>query len=75
MADAEDHLGATISISIPIDVLHAAGIAPGARLVARVGGPGRVIVERHDKVLAEFAGTLHGVYRPGDLTALRHEWD
>ncbi len=44
-------------------------------MVARAEGPGRVVFEREDDVLAELAGALTGVYEKGELTRLRDEWD
>jgi bifunctional DNA-binding transcriptional regulator/antitoxin component of YhaV-PrlF toxin-antitoxin module len=62
-------------VTIPVEALHAAGLEVGERLVARADGPGRVIFEREDDVLAEFAGALPDVYRPDELASLRNEWD
>lgn len=71
--------GARISskhqITIPVAALRSAGLSVGDRLVARVDGPGRVILEREHDVLAEFAGALTGVYVEGELDELRSEWD
>jgi hypothetical protein len=47
----------------------------GERLVARADGPGRVVLEREDDVLAEFAGALTGVYVELEIESLRNEWD
>lgn len=62
-------------VTIPADALRAAGIEAGDRLVAHAAGPGRVVFEREADVLAELAGALTGVYEPGELAALRDEWD
>jgi bifunctional DNA-binding transcriptional regulator/antitoxin component of YhaV-PrlF toxin-antitoxin module len=62
-------------VTIPTDALRAAGLEVGERLVVRAEGPGRVVFEREDGVLAEFAGALTGVYEPGELSGLRGEWD
>jgi bifunctional DNA-binding transcriptional regulator/antitoxin component of YhaV-PrlF toxin-antitoxin module len=61
-------------ITIPAKALRAAGLRVGERVVARVDGPGRVVLERADDVIAEYAGVLHGVYEPGELDRLRDEW-
>jgi bifunctional DNA-binding transcriptional regulator/antitoxin component of YhaV-PrlF toxin-antitoxin module len=61
-------------VTIPVDALRAAGIEVGERVVARADGPGRVILEREDDVLTEFAGRLTGVYEDGELDRLRDEW-
>lgn len=62
-------------ITIPAAELRAAGLEAGERLVARADGPGRVILERELDVLAEFVGTLTGVYDDHGIGVLRDEWD
>lgn len=62
-------------ITIPVDTLRAAGLAVGERVTATCDGVGRVILQREHDVLAEFAGALTGVYAPGELAALRDEWE
>ena len=62
-------------ITIPVDALRDAGVEAGERLIARADGPGRILFEREDDVLTAFAGALTQVYRPGELAALRDEWD
>lgn len=62
-------------ITIPADALRAAGLKAGQRVRARPDGPGRIVLEREDDVIAEFAGALSGLYEPGYLDRLRDEWD
>lgn len=62
-------------ITIPAAELRAAGLETGERLVARADGPGRVILEREDDVLADFVGALTGIYAADELDSLRDEWD
>jgi bifunctional DNA-binding transcriptional regulator/antitoxin component of YhaV-PrlF toxin-antitoxin module len=61
-------------VTLPVEALHAAGVEVGDRLVARADGPGRVVLEREDDVLAAFSGALTGLYRAGELDELRDEW-
>ena len=61
-------------VTIPAAAMRAAGLEPGQRLVARVDGPGRVVLEREEDVLSQFAGTLTGVFEPRELKRLRDEW-
>lgn len=61
-------------VTIPATTLRAAGLRVGERLVARVEGPGRVLLEREADVLSEFAGRLTGVYERDELDRLRNEW-
>jgi bifunctional DNA-binding transcriptional regulator/antitoxin component of YhaV-PrlF toxin-antitoxin module len=62
-------------ITIPAAELRAAGLEAGQRLIARADGPGRVVLERENDVLAHFAGQLTGVYAKHDVDTLRGEWD
>jgi bifunctional DNA-binding transcriptional regulator/antitoxin component of YhaV-PrlF toxin-antitoxin module len=62
-------------VTIPVSALREAGLKAGDRLVARVEGPGRVVLEREDDVIAEFAGMLTGAYEPNELETMRAEWD
>ena len=69
---------ATISsknqITIPADALRAAGLGAGERVVAHADGPGRVVLVRERDVVEDVAGSLTGVYEPGELDELRDEW-
>lgn len=62
-------------VTIPVDALRDAGLHAGERVSARADGPGRVVLEREQDVLAEFRGALTGVYPAGELAGLRDEWD
>jgi bifunctional DNA-binding transcriptional regulator/antitoxin component of YhaV-PrlF toxin-antitoxin module len=71
--------GAKISakhqVTIPMDAMRSAGLTAGQRVVARAEGPGRVVLEREEDVLALFSGALTGVFDPDGLAKLRDEWD
>ena len=56
------------------DVLRAAALEIGERLVVRVAGPGRIVLERAGEHWASQAGMLTGVYEPDELNRLRSEW-
>lgn len=62
-------------VTIPVEALRDAGVGAGDRLVAHADGPGRIVFVREHDVLAELAGALTDVYRPGELAELRDEWD
>ncbi len=62
-------------VTIPVRALRAAGLEVGERLRARADGPGRVVLERSEDVLATYAGALTGVYEPDELERLRSEWE
>lgn len=80
MADAEKRRRGTTRISskhqitIPAEALRAAGLEVGERVVAHAAGPGRIVFEREDDVIAAFAGVMTGVYRDDELDELRDEW-
>jgi bifunctional DNA-binding transcriptional regulator/antitoxin component of YhaV-PrlF toxin-antitoxin module len=68
-------ISAKHQITIPADALRAAGLEAGERVVAHAEGPGRIILEREDDVLDEYAGAMTGAYEPDELPRLRTEWD
>lgn len=61
-------------ITIPVDALRRAGLEVGDRVIARADGTGRVVLEREADVISQFAGSLTGIYEPGELDRLRDEW-
>lgn len=68
-------ISAKHQVTIPVDALRAAGLEPGERMVARADGPGRLVLEREQDVLAAFAGRLTGSFDRDQVQALRDEWD
>lgn len=52
----------------------AAGLRAGDRLRAEAKGRGRVTLVRVEDPIERHAGTLTGVYLPGELDVLRDEW-
>lgn len=67
-------ISAKHQVTIPTDALRGAGLEAGERVVARAEGPGRVVLEREEDVVSEFAGALTGAFRAGELDELRDEW-
>jgi bifunctional DNA-binding transcriptional regulator/antitoxin component of YhaV-PrlF toxin-antitoxin module len=62
-------------ITIPVEALRGAGLEAGDRVIAHADGAGRLVLEREQDVIAEFAGALTGVYAADELDTLRAEWD
>ena len=77
--NVEPRRGAKISakhqITIPLAAMTAAGLRTGDRLRAEARGRGRVMLVREADPVERHAGALTGVWRPGELEALRDEWD
>lgn len=68
-------LSAKNQVTIPVDVLRAAGLAAGDDVVIRATGSGRIEIERADDLINRFAGSLSaGTYPTGYLEELRDEW-
>lgn len=61
-------------VTIPAGAMARAGLRTGDRLRAEARGPGRVLLVREEDPLHRHAGSLTGVYRPGELEELRDEW-
>jgi bifunctional DNA-binding transcriptional regulator/antitoxin component of YhaV-PrlF toxin-antitoxin module len=62
-------------VTIPVRVLHEAGLHAGDDVVIRASGQGRLEIERAEDLVHRYAGSLPtGTYPPGHLEQLRDEW-
>lgn len=62
-------------VTIPKGAMAAAGLREGDRLRVEARGRGRVLLVRQEDPIERHAGSLTGVYEPGELARLRDEWD
>lgn len=60
--------------TIPVQALAEAGLKPGDELRVVAAGRGRLVLERDLNVVERHAGSLRGVFPPGELEELRDEW-
>lgn len=62
-------------VTIPKDVLRAAGLSPGDDLRVKSVGPGRIELVKSEELLSEYAGIFdESVYPPDYLEEVRRGW-
>ena len=62
-------------VTLPIDVLVAAGVRPGDSLMVEAKSTGEIVLRREVDPLQKYIGVFNGVYPPGYLDELRDEWE
>jgi bifunctional DNA-binding transcriptional regulator/antitoxin component of YhaV-PrlF toxin-antitoxin module len=62
-------------ITVPVDALRAAGLAPGDEVTVRPVGAGEIVIAARGSRVRRHAGIATGIYRSGELDHLRDEWD
>lgn len=67
-------------VTIPLDAVQATGLVPGDELSVTVDRAGRIVLsrandaDRRRRAIRQVAGSMPGVWKPGDLDRLRDEW-
>jgi bifunctional DNA-binding transcriptional regulator/antitoxin component of YhaV-PrlF toxin-antitoxin module len=63
-------------ITVPVSVLEEVGLSPGDNVIVRPAGPGRLEIEGVHDFIKAFAGSMPpGTWPPGEIDALRDEWE
>ena len=62
-------------VTIPVEALTRAGVRVGDPLRVEVRANGEIVLTREEDPLERYAGSLTGLYPPGELERLRSEWD
>ena len=60
-------------VTLPVESLERAGLAPGDEVRIEAEGPDRIVVERIARKPADALGVFDGLYEPGYLDRLRSE--
>jgi AbrB family looped-hinge helix DNA binding protein len=62
-------------VTIPADVLRAAGLGPGDDVRVSAMGPGQIELAKTDALIDQYAGSLGAdVYPPGYIEEVRGGW-
>lgn len=61
--------------TIPVHALREAGLSTGDEVRVTALGPGRILLQRQGDVVDRLAGSLPGIWKPGDLERQRDEWE
>jgi AbrB family looped-hinge helix DNA binding protein len=61
-------------ITLPVQAMRAAGIAPGDEVTVRHVGAGEILIAVRGSRVRRHAGIATGIYRPGELDRLRDQW-
>ena len=62
-------------VTLPVDAMRAAGLRAGDEVTVRPLGDGEVIIATRGSRVKRHAGIVTGIYEPGELDALREEWN
>jgi len=62
-------------VTLPVNVMRAAGLRPGDEVTVRPVGEGEVIVAVRGSRVRRHAGIAKGIYREAELERLRDEWE
>lgn len=62
-------------VTLPVDVMRAAGLHAGDEVVIRATGDGELVVALRGSRVRRHAGIARGIHEPGEIDRLRDEWE
>jgi bifunctional DNA-binding transcriptional regulator/antitoxin component of YhaV-PrlF toxin-antitoxin module len=62
-------------VTLPVEVMRSAGVAPGDEVTIRRAGDGEIVVAVRGTRVRRHAGIASGIYDDGELDQLRDEWN
>lgn len=62
-------------ITVPVETLRTAGLAPGDEVTVQPAGTGEIVIAARSSRVRRHAGIATGIYRADELDQLRDEWD
>jgi antitoxin component of MazEF toxin-antitoxin module len=62
-------------VTLPVEVMRAAGLRAGDEITVRPVGDGEIVLAARGSRVRRHAGIATGIYESGELDRLREEWE